>query len=75
LAFAKDGLNLRVSEHGDLLVGDGALRTVWVVAQTIVLFLVILLGSFRRDTMEKVLGSWRVWEVLCMKCAQIILKS
>lgn len=42
LARPFQGLQLRVAEHGDLVVGQGALDAVGVVAQAIVFFIILL---------------------------------
>jgi len=64
-------MDFGVSKHGDLLVGQGALCAVGVVAQPIVGFVVIFFGYFWfcLEAMEYVLRRRRVWEVLRMEGA------
>jgi hypothetical protein len=33
----------------------------------------VLIGNILGEAIEKVLGGWRVWKVLCMERAQIVL--
>jgi hypothetical protein len=78
LAFADDGLDLRVPEYFDLRVGNGALSAIWVEAEVIFLVLlvrVLIIGSSLIVAMKDVFRCCRVWEVLRMKCAQIILRK
>lgn len=64
-------MDFGVSKHGDLLVGQGALRAVGVVAQPIVGFVVVFFGYlwFRLEAMEYMLWRRRVWEMLRMEGA------
>ena len=64
-------MDFGVSKHGDLLVGQGALRAVGVVAQPIVGFVVVFFSYFYLwlEAMEYVFWRRRVWEVLRMEGA------
>jgi len=64
-------MDFGVSKHGDLLVSQGALRAVRVVAQPIVGFVVVFLSSFYLwlEAVEYVFWRRRVWEVLRMEGA------
>jgi len=64
-------MDFGVSKHGNLLVGQGALRAVRVVAQPIVGFIVIFFGCFWfcLEAVKYVFWRRRVWEVLRMEGA------
>jgi len=64
-------MDFGVSKHGDLLVGQGALRAVRVVAQPIVGFVVVFFSSFYfwLEAVKYVFWRRRVWEVLRMEGA------
>ena len=64
-------MNFRMSEHGNLLICEGALRAVRVVAYPIVCFVEVLFGRlcFWLKAVQDVFWRRRVWKVLCMKGA------
>lgn len=64
-------MDFGMSEHCNLLVGQGALRAVRVVAQPIVGFVVVSFSCFYLwlEAVEYVFWRRRVWEVLRMEGA------
>lgn len=40
------GLEFRVSEHGNLLVGEGAFHAIFVIAKPVVFLIFVVIGFF-----------------------------
>ena len=82
-ALTKKGLDLRVSKHGDLLVGEGALHAIGIVAKVVLLFIsqYIVMGRSIYGVRRKLQkGSCEVVgrccaEVGVMKGEQVVLMS
>lgn len=64
-----------MSEHGDLLVGEGALHAVFIVPEAIVFVVVDLFGSLCFYSVEVVFRQRRVGKVLRVEFAEVILRS
>ena len=62
-----------MSEQGDLLVGEGALHAVFIIAEAVVIFVIVFFLHLLVRIMEVMLGNRRGREMLRVKLAEVIL--
>ena len=72
-ALEEHALDFGMSEQGDLLVGEGALHAVFIIAEAIVVFVVVFFLRLFVRIMELMLGKGRGREMLRVKLAEVIL--